>query len=586
MERAMPKNCSTALWVLAVAALTAASQGLSQLKRVVYLPSDEIIQNPERGFTITHATGMVVGQVTPYEPLEASWLQQVARAQRLVFRYFGLKAWRTTDIPAEILQKIDDDFAAVRAAGLKCIPRFTYSADIGEPDAPLSIIIRHLDQLKPILRKNKDVIAVMQAGFIGAWGEWHSSTNNNETLEHKRAVLMKVLEVLPVDRMVQLRAPRYKQEIFGLPFDSTAAIPPALAFSGEPLARVGHHNDCFLADANDAGTYWRNNRIDTALAKPYLRLDNRYVPMGGETCRLSEFVHCPNALSELARMRWSFLSASWREEVIARFTAEGCLDEMKRKLGYRFVLLDAEFSASVKQHGTFRFKARLTNVGWASPFNRRDVELMLRSTADGSVHYVRLPVDPRYWQSGDTVTLVADVGVPSSVRAGTHTVLLNFPDPEASLHSRPEYSIRLANVNTWEPATGYNSLLDSVTVEPSAHLSNDAVLWFRPLGDERGSADGESGFGLGQNYPNPFNAATLIPFVVARPGRVKVEIVDVLGRTVATLVEGTFAPSSFPYAVQFDAGSVASGVYIARMQVTPLDGTVSVQRERKLLVLK
>jgi len=62
--------------------------------------------------------------------------------------------------------------------------------------------------------------------------------------------------------------------------------------------------------------------------------------------------------------------------------------------------------------------------------------------------------------------------------------------------------------------------------------------------------------------------------------------VDVLGRTVATLVEGTFAPSSFPYAVQFDAGSVASGVYIARMQVTPLDGTVSVQRERKLLVLK
>ncbi len=322
----MPKQCSTALWVLAVVALTAASQGVSQLKRVAYLPSDEIIQNPERGFTITNSTGMVAGQVTPYEPLEADWLQQVARAQRLVFRYFGLKAWRTTDIPAEILQKIDDDFAAIRAAGLKCIPRFTYSADIGEPDAPLSIILRHLDQLKPILRKNKDVIAVMQAGFIGAWGEWHSSTNNNETLEHKRAVLMKVLEVLPVDRMVQLRTPRYKQEIFGLPFDSTAAIPPSRAFSGEPLARVGHHNDCFLADANDAGTYWRNNRIDTALAKPYLRLDNRYVPMGGETCRLSEFAHCPNALSELAPMRWSFLSASWREEVIARFAAEGCLD--------------------------------------------------------------------------------------------------------------------------------------------------------------------------------------------------------------------------------------------------------------------
>ncbi len=562
------------------------AEGFSQLHRVTYLPSDEIILNPERGFTITGSTGMEVGQITPYDPLTPGWLNDVAQAQRLVFRYFGLKAWRTTDIPQDILQKIDADFAAVRAAGLKCIPRFAYAAAIGEPDAPLSIIMRHLDQLKPVLRKNKDVIAVMQAGFIGAWGEWHSSTNNNETVETKRAVLMKILEVLPADRMVQLRAPRYKQEIFGLPFDSSAAIPPAVAFSGQPVARVGHHNDCFLADANDAGTYWRNQRIDTALAKPYLRLDNRYVPMGGETCRLSEFAHCPNALSDLARMRWSFLSASWRQEVLARFAAEGCLEEMKRKLGYRFVLLDAEFSASVRQFGSFRFTARMTNVGYASPYNRRDVELMVRNIQDGSIHYVRLPVDPRHWQAGDTVTISATIGVPPSLRGGTYTVLLNLPDPEPSLRNRPEYSIRLANVNTWEPATGYNNLLDSVGIVPSAPVPNDAVLWFRPLGNVGGDAGEEEEFLLGQNYPNPFNAATLIPFVVARSGQVKLDIVDVLGRSVATLVDGPLGASSFPYAAQFEAGAIASGVYIARLWVTTFDGMPPVRRERKLLLMK
>ena len=57
-----------------------------------------------------------------------------------------------------------------RKAGIKIILRFAYSIAMDEPDAPLSVILQHLDQLKPILQENKDVIAVLQAGFIGSWG--------------------------------------------------------------------------------------------------------------------------------------------------------------------------------------------------------------------------------------------------------------------------------------------------------------------------------------------------------------------------------------------------------------------------------
>ena len=60
--------------------------------------------------------------------------------------------------------------AAMREAGVKCVLRFAYTSAIEAPDAPLSIIQTHIDQLKPYLAKNADVIAVWQAGFIGSLG--------------------------------------------------------------------------------------------------------------------------------------------------------------------------------------------------------------------------------------------------------------------------------------------------------------------------------------------------------------------------------------------------------------------------------
>jgi len=54
--------------------------------------------------------------------------------------------------------------------------------------------------------------------------------------------------------------------------------------------------------------------------------------------------------------------------------------------------------------------------------------------------------------------------IPAATPAGTYAVYLNLPDPAGSIRNRPEYSIRLANKDVWEDATGYNSLLHKVTI--------------------------------------------------------------------------------------------------------------------------
>ncbi len=80
-----------------------------------------------------------------------------------------------------------------------------------------------------------------------------------------------------------------------------------------------------------------------------------------------------------------------------------------------------------------------------------------------------------------------------------------------------------------------------------------------------------SEYQLAQNYPNPFNPETTIKYSVpaeamnvASMQNVSIKVYDILGGEVATLVNEVKAPGS--YQVKFNAASLASGIYIYRMQ--------------------
>ena len=71
-------------------------------------------------------------------------------------------------------------------------------------------------------------------------------------------------------------------------------------------------------------------------------------------------------------------------------------------------------------------------------------------------------------------------------------------------------------------------------------------------------------FSLAQNYPNPFRTTTTITYGIRRSGPVRLDVFDVQGRRVATLVSGIFAPGQ--YRVTWDATTLASGVYFYQLQ--------------------
>jgi len=68
-----------------------------------------------------------------------------------------------------------------------------------------------------------------------------------------------------------------------------------------------------------------------------------------------------------------------------------------------------------------------------------------------------------------------------------------------------------------------------------------------------------------QNYPNPFNPSTNIQFELPFTSTVSLLVYDVLGREVATLVNGNFPAGK--HTIRFDASTLANGMYLYKLRV-------------------
>ena len=115
--------------------------------------------------------------------------------------------------------------------------------------------------------------------------------------------------------------------------------------------------------------------------------------------------------------------------------------------------------------------------------------------------------------------------------------------------------------------------------ENAAGYQNGAY-WADSLVDEVKSVNSEfpNQFALKQNYPNPFNPTTTIEFSLPRSGHARLQVFNILGEIVATLVNEELNVGT--YTTQWDANGVTSGVYFYQLRAGTFVNT------KKLLLLK
>jgi hypothetical protein len=414
-------------------------------ERVTYRPDHSDFPNPERGWYV--------------EPGNNDYAAAAARGNTLAMRYVRLDEFRYQALSAGFLNDLRADLASARGSGVKLVLRFAYNRSMSD-DAPLDVVVQHVEQLAPVLAEFADVIAVVQAGFIGAWGEWHSSTNGLTSSENRERILTALLDAVATSRMVQLRYPYHAREFLPVPPSD------AQAFDGSEASRVGLMNDCFLANSSDGGTY--RDQLD----RDYSASLSRVTAVGGETCNiggLSERNSCEMALAELDQYNWDYLNEEFYRGILDRWKAEGCYDEISRRLGYRFVLISGAVDERVSPGDALTVSLSVANEGFGKLYNARPVDVVLLPRTGGAPLVLRALHDARAVMplSGQTRDVHLSVTVPAGAPTGAYDVALRLPDPSPHLESDPRYSLRFANEGVWQASSGYNRLLIAVSVAGS-----------------------------------------------------------------------------------------------------------------------
>ena len=141
-----------------------------------------------------------------------------------------------------------------------------------------------------------------------------------------------------------------------------------------------------------------------------------------------------------------------------------------------------------------------------------------------------------------------------------------------------DYSFWLS-ISASTPGGTYHPL--KVEIYPNMNLAwTDTLMLYvyPPVGVEGEPPDIPLATMLGQNYPNPFNPSTTIRYQLSTHSHVTLRVFDLLGRAVATLVEGIEPPGY--KSVRWDASRVAGGVYFYRLNAGNFTSV------KKLLMLK
>src|SRR5262249_29211969 len=119
---------------------------------VDFAQTDAILMNPERGFYVTAD----LAKTNDFAFVRTA-NKTIMYAAVHLDKYLGMN--HAQDLPPNVMTNVQAGFDAVRRAGVKAVVRFQYDDGEGYPsganDAPETWMIRHIQQLAPVLQKNE-----------------------------------------------------------------------------------------------------------------------------------------------------------------------------------------------------------------------------------------------------------------------------------------------------------------------------------------------------------------------------------------------------------------------------------------------
>ncbi|MCM1507683.1 MAG: DUF4832 domain-containing protein [Ruminococcus flavefaciens] len=385
-------------------------------------------------------------------------------------------SWRTT-------------FENCRKNGCTIALRFRYDANGKDKPEPATFdkVLDHIRQIKNsgILEEYKDIIAYVESGFVGKWGEQHGGKYTS--VEEKAELLDAMLDCVPSPIPVTVRTPDIFAKWVGIERKDLADYEA----TGEEL-RVGLYNDGYMGSDSDLGTF-ANRQIET----DWLSKQTITSYYGGEFSGNLDWAkkydtYLPeNAIPEMYKTHLSYINGNifqlYKDYTYGEQYDMGEIDNsayygqnvfqfIRDHLGYRFVLRHSGFgdSENIKQGDTVEVHFSVDNTGFANPIPETKAEIILEQ--NGS--FIRTPIDvnPNEWYSCTSNGEIVSLKLPDSIPTGDWNAYLKISMGDNTVDQLNLRSVQFANEDIWDASLGAN-YIGSFTVEENDTKGSDNAFY-------------------------------------------------------------------------------------------------------------
>lgn len=362
----------------------------SEDKKRQFTMSEEVISNPSKGF---------------YRQISSEDPDKIARLEddvRIVFLEYDIRDFYNKPLSKEKRSELHVFLKESEKQGKKVIFRAAYGYEsevAGKEVFDLSMVKTHMKQIAPILNQYSPVLLCVQAGFLGPWGEWHSSylLEGKEKEEQKR-IRMEVLGALDSclnkSIVINVRRPSFLREA---------------KEEGLPMERMGYHDDGLLASDTDLGTYKENAR------KEELAWCEKYIGTGingGEVPAVSPYTQGDNVLKEFKKLKITYLNKYYNEDVLNTWKQEeiygkNLYETVEQRLGYCFWVRQFSYKENTEKRlllPNLLVRFSLMNSGFSMIEKGYGIRLVLEDSKGGK-HYYPLKGDLEQIGSGEAKAL-------------------------------------------------------------------------------------------------------------------------------------------------------------------------------------
>ncbi|ORX78284.1 hypothetical protein BCR32DRAFT_282433 [Anaeromyces robustus] len=440
------------------------------------------------------------------------------------------------DLSDNAITLFTDILNKLRSNHKSAVVRFAYHpnfSDINHTYEPsIETILHHQEKLGKLLSNYTDVIAVVECGLLGMYGEMHTSYVYDESVftKNMNKTISKWLEVLPKSINVSVRQPIFYCDWKGININD---IDKDINSPSDKGYRVGIFNDGYFGSETDLGTY-----VNRSKEVKWISNQAKHTLFGGEfggpdsKSKLANSFE--NILNEIFSTHTSYLNLDYYEGTLdnikkAKYTSSSDkkykgqtgMVYIQNHLGYRYVVKNVSITRSIGKNDSFGLMVKIANVGFANIIKPTELIIILKNTntkttykfplSDSSLKKEVLQNgNPNNWYSKTENTFKVEFKLPSNVPTGNYNVYLRLANDKSSSGNNG-YPIRFANEgnNVWDSSLGANYLSDLTITDNNANNNKLNAKKYYTI-KFKGTLKNNTNYYLGVNNLNGYQVFSIV----------------------------------------------------------------------------